>query len=269
MEEEEKGKLVHNQAGRRKLLFSELFKGDDSGKHTKSGSSISTDFSSSGSSISDTTPNCSVLGSQLSEEEDECDTDLISELNRQMADYMLQDEEDEILLRNPSIHSFESNQFRNMNHRLLLNKETHHDWRNEDGSKPYGDSNQRKDLLQNGSGMRSLFARGSAPNSASFGTGVFLPRGITPRKSSHHRNKKSGCSTVLIPARVLQVLQQHHFANSNIIPEIIHTNGLMTHYPFLIGNATGIVMSLQQKQQQNQQLGEQHLEVSLPNEWIY
>ncbi|KAL3530811.1 hypothetical protein ACH5RR_010133 [Cinchona calisaya] len=56
-----------------------------------------------------------------------------------------------------------------------------------------------------GSGMRAFFLGGSERNGSS-GTGVFLPSGAyaTPEPK-----RKSGCSTVLIPARVLQTLQQH------------------------------------------------------------
>nr|XP_027109632.1 uncharacterized protein DDB_G0283357-like [Coffea arabica] len=56
-----------------------------------------------------------------------------------------------------------------------------------------------------GSGMRAIFLGGSERNGSS-GTGVFLP---SATYSTPEPKRKSGCSTVLIPARVLQALQQH------------------------------------------------------------
>ncbi|RZB84260.1 hypothetical protein D0Y65_032589 [Glycine soja] len=60
---------------------------------------------------------------------------------------------------------------------------------------------------QGGAGMRALFLDGSGSRG---GTGVFLPRGggaTTPSESTNKQGK--GCSTVLIPARVVQALQLH------------------------------------------------------------
>ncbi|THF95194.1 hypothetical protein TEA_023643 [Camellia sinensis var. sinensis] len=57
-----------------------------------------------------------------------------------------------------------------------------------------------------GSGMRAVFLGGPRLQNGSSGTGVFLPRGTSDPPESR---KKSGCSTVLIPARVMQALQLH------------------------------------------------------------
>lgn len=54
-----------------------------------------------------------------------------------------------------------------------------------------------------GSGMQAVFLGGSGPRIGSNGTGVFLPRDPTEFKN------KTGCSMVLMPTRVLQVLEQH------------------------------------------------------------
>lgn len=55
--------------------------------------------------------------------------------------------------------------------------------------------------------MRAVFLGDSCPRSRSGGgTGVFLPRGIGNTSGSQ---KKPGCSTVLIPARVVQALKLH------------------------------------------------------------
>ncbi|XP_057731787.1 uncharacterized protein LOC130946908 [Arachis stenosperma] len=67
-------------------------------------------------------------------------------------------------------------------------------------------------LLQQqcGGGMRALFLGSSASRG---GTGVFLPRAATATATTpppHSTAKQGkGCSTVLIPARVVQALQQH------------------------------------------------------------
>lgn len=56
---------------------------------------------------------------------------------------------------------------------------------------------------QSGSGMRAVFLNSPGPRRESTGTGVFLPR----RAGTHNEGrKKSGCSTVLLPAKVVQAL---------------------------------------------------------------
>ncbi|KAL6967603.1 hypothetical protein U1Q18_033413 [Sarracenia purpurea var. burkii] len=62
-----------------------------------------------------------------------------------------------------------------------------------------------------GSGMRAVFLGGPGSRSGSCGTGVFLPRGTDKPAEVH---KKSGCSTILIPARVIHALQ-YHFEDMN------------------------------------------------------
>ncbi|MED6110339.1 hypothetical protein PIB30_041910 [Stylosanthes scabra] len=61
-----------------------------------------------------------------------------------------------------------------------------------------------------GGAMRALFLGASASRG---GTGVFLPRAAaaatTPPPQSTTTKQGKGCSTVLIPARVVQALQQH------------------------------------------------------------
>ncbi|KAJ8751389.1 hypothetical protein K2173_016589 [Erythroxylum novogranatense] len=56
----------------------------------------------------------------------------------------------------------------------------------------------------NGSEMRAIFLGESGTKRASCGTGVFLPRNVGNFNKSR---KKPGCSTVLIPARVIQALK--------------------------------------------------------------
>ncbi|XAR60663.1 hypothetical protein NMG60_11034127 [Bertholletia excelsa] len=57
-----------------------------------------------------------------------------------------------------------------------------------------------------GSGMRAVFLGAPSSRSGSAGTGVFLPRCTS---NPPEGRKKRGCSTVLIPARVMQALQLH------------------------------------------------------------
>ncbi|KAG9453217.1 hypothetical protein H6P81_006121 [Aristolochia fimbriata] len=56
---------------------------------------------------------------------------------------------------------------------------------------------------QPGAGMRAVFLGGSATRRESCGTGVFLPRRVG---SAADLRKKPACSTVLLPARVVQAL---------------------------------------------------------------
>ncbi|CAH2069446.1 unnamed protein product [Thlaspi arvense] len=56
------------------------------------------------------------------------------------------------------------------------------------------------------SGVKAVFVDGSGSKTGSGGTGVFLPRGHGTVVESR---KKSGCSTVIIPARVVEALKVH------------------------------------------------------------
>ncbi|KAL1208473.1 hypothetical protein V5N11_007955 [Cardamine amara subsp. amara] len=56
------------------------------------------------------------------------------------------------------------------------------------------------------SGVKAVFVDGSGSRTGSGGTGVFLPRGHGTVMESR---KKSGCSTVIIPARVVEALKVH------------------------------------------------------------
>lgn len=58
-----------------------------------------------------------------------------------------------------------------------------------------------------GSGMRAIFLGGPGSQNVMSGTGVFLPRSTTD--ATVQGRKKPGCSTVLVPTRVLQALEKH------------------------------------------------------------
>ncbi|XP_021897389.1 uncharacterized protein LOC110814282 [Carica papaya] len=62
---------------------------------------------------------------------------------------------------------------------------------------------QQAPQQQNGSGMRAVFLGNPAAKRECTGTGVFLPRRVG---TSTETRKKPACSTVLLPARVVQAL---------------------------------------------------------------
>ncbi|OMO97344.1 hypothetical protein COLO4_14683 [Corchorus olitorius] len=62
---------------------------------------------------------------------------------------------------------------------------------------------QQQTQSQNGSGMRAVFLGNPAGKRECAGTGVFLPRRVGAPTETR---KKTGCSTVLLPARVVQAL---------------------------------------------------------------
>ncbi|CAI9106868.1 OLC1v1006107C1 [Oldenlandia corymbosa var. corymbosa] len=84
----------------------------------------------------------------------------------------------------------------------------------------------------NGSGMRAVFLGGSDKNgyTSTTGTGVFLPTAAAYTKPEPKR--KSGCSTVLIPARVLQTLQQHFNTVGTTSPSNAPSGGSPANHPW-------------------------------------
>ncbi|BBH06209.1 hypothetical protein Prudu_017789 [Prunus dulcis] len=67
-------------------------------------------------------------------------------------------------------------------------------------------SQQQQQYQKNGSGMRAVFlgTQNAGAKRECAGTGVFLPRQIGTQSETR---KKTGCSTVLVPARVVQALK--------------------------------------------------------------
>ncbi|XP_071700687.1 uncharacterized protein [Rutidosis leptorrhynchoides] len=121
---------------------------------------------------------------------------------------------------------------------------------NNGGKKGYGSSNVV------GSGMRAIFLRGSGTRNVTSGTGVFLPRSATD--ATDHSRKKSGCSTVLVPTRVLEALEQHFnnmesLSPSNTLPQAPHINH-----------------QVKGKTQSHESVSAvDHQDSKLPQEWIY
>ncbi|XP_052180342.1 uncharacterized protein LOC127793598 [Diospyros lotus] len=215
----------------------------------------STVFSSSGLS----SPFGSELSSTETESEVEDDDSFLAELTRQMADYMLK-EDDEIASENlknsfgrmpvspehrfsgsecmlntqtsvpvPGYQAFagdqaRSFQFYKVENQPSIERQGYGSWgkqvkgtdmRKQHGSAPppppWPPLQQRRQQLKpqvgSGWGMKAVFLRKPGSRSGPGGTGVFLPRGSGEPTEVR---KKPGCSTVLIPTRVLQTLQLHH-----------------------------------------------------------
>ncbi|CAL2268224.1 unnamed protein product [Prunus armeniaca] len=71
---------------------------------------------------------------------------------------------------------------------------------------PLQQAQQQQQYQKNGSGMRAVFlgTQNAGAKRECAGTGVFLPRQIGAQSETR---KKTGCSTVLVPARVVQALK--------------------------------------------------------------
>ncbi|CAI9770869.1 unnamed protein product [Fraxinus pennsylvanica] len=246
---------------KKKLLFSDLFKGNQSMASSPSTESVL------GSSSALSSPFGSELDStETSGSEDE---DFIAELTRQMAEHLLQEDGENSLSDCVSDESKLKNQAtvrkqgRNSRGRRVGRSELTQ-------KKPlYQTEQQYKGVnwgngLYYGSGMRAVFLGGSGSSHGSCGTGVFLPRGSNV--PAEHKKKSGACSTVLIPTRVLQALElhfnrstasrdstdQHSSQNSNDIHvnDSSHING---------GEAQLI----------EKQSGNENEETLLPQEWTY
>ncbi|KAL4571102.1 hypothetical protein LXL04_017853 [Taraxacum kok-saghyz] len=105
-----------------------------------------------------------------------------------------------------------------------------------------------------GSGMRAIFLGGPGSQNVMNGTGVFLPRSTTD--ATVQGRKKPGCSTVLVPTRVLQALEQHF----NNMESLSSPNSAQNH------------LSKQEKRDRSQAKEVASLDNQkhkLPQEWTY
>ncbi|KAL0460554.1 UNVERIFIED_CONTAM: hypothetical protein Slati_0682600 [Sesamum latifolium] len=235
---------------RKTLLFSDLFKPHRNtimskleGSSSTSSSNLSSSCDSSSSGFS--TPLYSDLGSS----EGDDDGDFIAELTRQMAECMLQEEEENADANNVSEgsrHVKNRNESSDVdsggvysspvcfndgrppiqvyelkNQPEVVSKERRRAKGTESTQQKQLPKTEQQHYMQyrgrewgishgrnghSGSGMQAVFLGGSGSRSGSPGTGVFLPRGA---RDPTHLKKKSGCSMVLMPTRVLQVLELH------------------------------------------------------------
>ncbi|MFS7977905.1 hypothetical protein Hanom_Chr10g00909481 [Helianthus anomalus] len=106
-----------------------------------------------------------------------------------------------------------------------------------------------------GSGMRAVFLGNPNPKRECIGTGVFLPRQVGAPTESR---KKRGCSTVLLPDRVV------HALNLNLQQQTrSSTGGLARHgYDAEIRYRNNVLMAEQRRQQAE-------IDLRLPQEWTY
>ncbi|XP_044476462.1 uncharacterized protein LOC123204002 [Mangifera indica] len=124
-------------------------------------------------------------------------------------------------------------------------------------SSPWSNMQQQQQTNQQqpSSGMRAVFLGEPGSKTGSGGTGVFLPKGIGNPSESR---KKSGCSTVLIPARVVQALKQHF--DKVGLPSASKFNEkfpLQHDSMHVTGN------------ERNSLHSQQHQDMDLPQEWTY
>lgn len=120
-----------------------------------------------------------------------------------------------------------------------------------------------------GAGIRAIFLGGSGSINGSSGTGVFLPRTINnpnplPTAKTEPKKKKSGSSTVLIPARVLQALQQH-YNHMDALSQSNTCDVSPTHFPKNENETDNLVN--EHSEDQTSVVNDQ--EMQLPQEWTY
>lgn len=138
-------------------------------------------------------------------------------------------------------------------------------------------------VVNGGSGMRAVFLGSTGSGRESGGTGVFLPRCVGG--GSDHRRKPS-CSTVLLPSRIVQVLNlnvedmrthpaplpttaangRNEYAGANRNPQHMYMMELSTGAMKYEG---GNFPSYPRKPQSPLTSQSEHVEDSLPTEWIY
>ncbi|KAJ6432575.1 hypothetical protein OIU84_019751 [Salix udensis] len=118
----------------------------------------------------------------------------------------------------------------------------------------------------NSAGMRAVFLSGAGVKRESAGTGVFLPRryGNAPEPK-----KKSGCSTVLLPAKVVQAL------NLNLDdmdigvpaqPRLNNNASFQSEYDALMARRNALLAQQRRNLRQENALNR---EIRLPQEWTY
>ncbi|KAL3629560.1 hypothetical protein CASFOL_026782 [Castilleja foliolosa] len=273
------------------LLYSDLFKLEKEEENMVISSSSSSPRGSSSSGFS--TPFYSDFESS--------DGDFMAELTRQMAECMLQEEDDEKVkdrvFEDPkAISSSVKNNEQSYVDKLKngLNSGPPFHQVNELKNQPpvsncWGKRVKEAELAQqkqlqktqqqrynrqsqyrgrNGSGMQAVFLGGSGSRNGPPGTGVFLPR--VASDPTELKNKSGGCSIVLMPTRVLQTLEVHFRQRQQPHSKV----------PSLIGSGGSIINSVPKDEstklnghsqlEKNQRLGiNREEEVQLPQEWTY
>ncbi|KAJ8458277.1 hypothetical protein OPV22_031203 [Ensete ventricosum] len=121
-----------------------------------------------------------------------------------------------------------------------------------------------------GSGMRAVFLHTTGSRKESAGTGVFLPR---TAGSKLEPKKKTGCSTVLVPDRVVQALNLNL---EELAAQPRFPGGFVLSHDALMGRS-GAVLGHQKKSHQHVSPAVSAAagaavaahEIGLPQEWIY
>ncbi|KAL5742650.1 hypothetical protein ACOSP7_029382 [Xanthoceras sorbifolium] len=122
---------------------------------------------------------------------------------------------------------------------------------------------------QNGSGMRAVFLGAPGAKRECAGTGVFLPRRInTPAET---RKKPATCSTVLLPAKVVQALNLNFDEmGAPLHPRFgSYTPDDAAALRFRNGNGNGNALTHQRRNFRSQPGMMNHHEIRLPPEWTY
>ncbi|XVF24001.1 hypothetical protein REPUB_Repub13aG0089000 [Reevesia pubescens] len=124
-------------------------------------------------------------------------------------------------------------------------------------------SQQQQQPQQNsGSGMSAVFLGGSGSvKRECAGTGVFLPRRYGNNNNPPEPRKKSGCSTVLLPAKVVQALNMNFDdTNSHVQP---HFNAsFASNYDALVARKYAVLTQARRNYRPDGGL-------NLPQEWTY
>ncbi|CAI9287998.1 unnamed protein product [Lactuca saligna] len=225
----------------------------------------------------------SFLNTSFGSEQDSSETDnddgdeFVAELTRKMADYMLQEDDDDnsydkytspegYVSQKPVSEVKHPNQ-----NRVTEDSKRGRKGKMTESTQQLKSSSSKGSRMRpvcygpmtspTGSGMRAIFLNGPGSKNGSNGTGVFLPRSATD--ATANRRKKPGCSTVLVPTRVLHALEQHFNNMKSRSP----TNN-MHHIRYDNSNFNGQRDGMQHKLQVSS-TSTDHLERKLPQEWTY
>ncbi|XP_059296431.1 uncharacterized protein LOC132049583 [Lycium ferocissimum] len=110
---------------------------------------------------------------------------------------------------------------------------------------------------QSGSGMRAFYEGNSGPKRECAGTGVFIPRRVGTQTETR---KKPGCSTVLMPDRVVQALNLN--LQHQVQPRCNNNGGVLKY-------RNNNVMEQQWRSLRSQSPVAMSQELQLPQEWTY
>ncbi|XP_008801364.1 uncharacterized protein LOC103715497 isoform X2 [Phoenix dactylifera] len=122
---------------------------------------------------------------------------------------------------------------------------------------------QQQQQQQPGSGMRAVFLTGSGARRESAGTGVFLPRRVgTPTVS----RKKPGCSTVLLPDRVVQALNLNRV---ELGAQQRYPGGFVLDHDAPVGRSSSGLSHQKRNHLRPQPAAVTSQDIRLPPEWTY